>query len=101
MSFSRLTRKDLFKRVNHAGIGSAIQATDILDVVTKSLNALFPKDIASEVKALFFRNGTVTLETSSSIIAQEIRLQESELKRVINEALKKEVVTHFLWRISS
>ena len=101
MSLSRLTKKDMMKRIKNAGIGSEIQATDVLQAVEKALGEQFDTTIAKEVKPLFFRNGTVTLESTSSVIAQEVRLQEEKLRIAINNALGKEMVTHFLWRISA
>ena len=95
----RLTKDDMMKRIKSAGIGSAIHATDVLEVVKKVLTKEFEEDIAKKVTPLFFRNGTVTLRTSSSIIAQEVRLRESEFAKRINEQLGKEMVAHFLWRV--
>ena len=95
----RLTKDDMMKRIKNAGIGSAIHATDVLDVVKKVITKEFDEEIAKTVQPLFFRHGTVTIRTSSSIIAQEIRLTEDELKKRINESLGKEIVTHFLWRV--
>lgn len=97
--FGRLTKGDMMKRIKSAGIGSTIHATDVLDVAKKVLIKEFEEDVASQVNPLFFRNGTVTLRTSSSLIAQEVRLREGEFAKRINEQLGKEVVTHFLWRV--
>jgi len=98
---SRLTKKDLMKRIRNAKVGSEIEAADILTVVLRVLKQIFKEDIAHEVKPLFFRNGTVTLETTSSIIAQEIRLREAIFKEAINKELGSETVKHFLWRVVS
>ena len=95
----RLTKDDMMKRIKNAGIGSAVHATDVLDVVKKVLTKEFEEDIARKVTPLFFRNGTITLRTTSSIIAQEVRLREKEFAKRINEQLGKNAVSHFLWRI--
>jgi len=99
--FSRLTKKDLMKRIKNARVDSEIQAADLLAVVATILKKQLDEDIAREVKPLFFRGGTVTLETTSSLIAQEIRLQEAMLKDAINKELGKTMVKHFLWRVVS
>ena len=97
--FGRLTKGDMMKRIKHAGIGSEVHATDVLEVVRQEIAKEFEPDISKEVHPLFFRNKTVTLRSSSSLIAQEVRLKEAELASRINETLGKEVVAHFLWRI--
>lgn len=89
------------KRIKNARVDSEIQAADLLAVVATILKKQLDEDIAREVKPLFFRGGTVTLETTSSLIAQEIRLQEAMLKDAINKELGKTMVKHFLWRVVS
>jgi hypothetical protein len=96
---SRLTKKDLLQRVKNAGIGSEVHATEVLGIVDQVLHEMFDDSLVNEIRPLFFRNGTVTLESTSSIIAQEVRTQEKTVADNINKRLGKVYVKHFLWRI--
>lgn len=95
----RLKKEDLLRAVRQAGIGSEVEAAEVLDVCTKALVEMFGEETAKELQPLFFRNNTITIKASSSIIAQEVKLRELELFRRINKNIDSKKVEHLLWRL--
>ncbi len=69
-----------------------VEASQVVDFTKEVLVELFGNELAHHAKPLFLKNRTVTITCASSAIAQEIRLNQEEIVRKINEKLGKNEV---------
>lgn len=66
-----------------------IESAELVQVVKNVMVELFGEELAKEANPLFLKNRTITISCSSSIIAQEIRLNQAEIVQRINNLLGK------------
>ena len=79
----------LQKGIKRHKIKASIDATMILKIVNQSIEQIFGKGIHRNAVAAHVRGKIITIYCSSSILAQEIRLQEQQiLKHLIQEMAK-------------
>ena len=79
--------------VNQKGpLKKQVDASLAVEAAEAVIKDMFEPDLAIHAKPLFLKNRTLTVTCSSSIMAQEIRLKQSEIVDKINKKLgKKEV----------
>ena len=69
-----------------------VEATQVVDFTEEVLKEMFGEDLAKHAKPLFLKNRTLTISCASSVMAQEIRLNQADIVEKVNEKLgKKEV----------
>lgn len=69
-----------------------VEASQVLEYASNVLAEIFGKEQAYHIKPLFLKHRTLTIACSSSAMAQEIRLNQTNIVDKINEKLgKKEV----------
>ena len=51
-----------------------------------------------QIKAVSFVNGILTIQTGSSVISQEIKLKEDEIKDEVNGILGEKVIQRLMFR---
>ncbi|MBI2436141.1 MAG: DUF721 domain-containing protein [Candidatus Magasanikbacteria bacterium] len=66
-----------------------IESAELVQVVKNVMVELFGEELAKEANPLFLKNRTITISCSSSVIAQEIRLNQAEIVQRINNLLGK------------
>lgn len=66
-------------------LGKQVQAASVLDAATTVFEQRFGKEEAAQVVPRFVKNKTLTVTCSSSVIAQEIRLNQAEIVDQIND----------------
>ncbi|MFA5052061.1 MAG: DUF721 domain-containing protein [Patescibacteria group bacterium] len=72
--------KDLLKgSVNQAGIGEQVGAAVVCVEFDKIILEVLGDQIKDKVRALYVKNGTLTVAVLSSAIGQEIKLHEQEI----------------------
>lgn len=85
--------KSLFpKFLQRQGIKKQVEAIEICKIADKILKEAF----GSSVKASFFRNNTLQIKCSNSSLANEIQLQNENIKNRINDEIGREGVIKYL-----
>ena len=69
-----------------------VDASQAVDAAQSVIDELFDAELAIHAKPLFLKNRTLTVTCSSSTMAQEIRLRQSEIVNKINDKLGKNEV---------
>ena len=69
-----------------------LESVEVVAVAEFVLRELFAANLAEAAKPLFLKNRTLTISCASSVIAQEIRLNQAEIVQKINEKLGKDEV---------
>jgi len=76
---------DLKKSINKAGISREIEAFQVCDFWQKAVENIFTKEIADKTQAIKYKNGTLTVAVLSSVLAQEFKFKEEEIKEEMNK----------------
>jgi len=76
---------DLKKSIQKAGIGREMEAFQICEFWKKAIEDVFTKEIAEKSQAIKYKNGTLTVAVLSSVLAQEFKFKEEEIKEEINK----------------
>lgn len=82
----------LWKSIQRAGLEKQVGASLVIEEFKKILIKEFGKKIFNRVKILHLKNKTLALSVTSSIIIQEIKLNEKKFLKEINENLGKKLV---------
>ncbi|MBD3311720.1 MAG: DUF721 domain-containing protein [Candidatus Magasanikbacteria bacterium] len=92
MNFTPLGKALDNKMNSQNDLKKQVEASQIVEITEKVLKNMFDNDIAKHAKPLFLKNRTLTISCSSSVAAQEIRLNQAKIVKKINKELgKKEV----------
>lgn len=87
------TIKQLLPRsVQRAGIATSIDAARIVTTATRVLEKIFEPAIAVRMKPLYLKNRTLTVSCDSTTVAQELKLQETEILAQLTEKLGAQLV---------
>ncbi|MFH1286694.1 MAG: DUF721 domain-containing protein [Candidatus Magasanikbacteria bacterium] len=83
----------LQENVNKKGpLKKQVEASLAVDAAKEVIESMFDPELAIHAKPLFLKNRTLTVTCSSSAMAQEIRLKQSEIVEKINEKIGKNEV---------
>lgn len=75
----------LKKSINKAGINKQVEAAQICQFWQEAIKDIFGKAVAEKSQAIKFKNGAITVAVLSSVLAQEFKFKESEIKEEINK----------------
>lgn len=78
---------DLKKSINKAGISREVEAFQICELWKKVVEEIFTKEIAEKTQAIKYKNGALTAAVLSSVLAQEFKFKEEEIKEEINKKI--------------
>ncbi|OGL88391.1 hypothetical protein A3H75_01780 [Candidatus Uhrbacteria bacterium RIFCSPLOWO2_02_FULL_51_9] len=78
--------------VRRSGVQPSVEAAKIVDEATAILGSLFGVDLASHMKPLYVKNRTLTVSCTSSTVAQELKLRETEILEKLNLKLAGRLV---------
>lgn len=67
------------------GLANQVTAALICDEFKKIISNIFGPVADNKVKAMYFRQGTLTIASLSSPLAQEIKLHEIEILKILNK----------------
>ena len=77
--------RDLKKSINKAGISREIEAFQICESWQKVIEVIFTEEVAKKSQAIKYRNGALTVAVLNSVLAQEFKFKENEIKEEINK----------------
>ena len=83
---------DIKKSINKAGIGREMEAFKICEFWKKVIENIFTEEIAQKSQAIKYKNGTLTVAVLSSVIAQEFKFKEDEIKNEMNKEIRYKAV---------
>lgn len=92
MGFTPLGEALNKKMSDNSPLKNQLDSIEIIDLVKAVLVELFGAEIAKDANPLFLKNRTITISCASSVIAQEIRLNQADIVQKINEKLGKNEV---------
>ena len=75
----------LKKSINKAGISKQIEAVQVCRFWQDVIGNIFGKAVAEKSQAIRFKNGAITVAVLSSVLAQEFKFKEDEIKEEINK----------------
>jgi len=78
---------DLKKSINKAGIGREIEAFQICKLWKDVIEDIFTKEVADKTQAIKYKNGALTVAVLSSVLAQEFKFKEGEIKEEMNKKI--------------
>lgn len=84
MALTAVSNKDIFKRLNRAGISGAIQATQILQAAKLFIASELP-ELTDSIEPLYLRETTLVVRCHNSVAAQLLKQQQQELLEYINQ----------------
>ena len=92
MSFTPLGDALHQKMGSNAPLKKQLESVEVVAAANSVLRQTFAADLAEAAKPLFLKNRTLTISCASSVIAQEIRLNQAEIVEKINQKLGKNEV---------
>jgi hypothetical protein len=66
---------------------SDLQTAAVLEYSMDVFSDLFPEELHKYIKPLFLKNRTLTVRCANKVMAQEIRTNQAEIVRQINDKL--------------
>ncbi|NOQ67987.1 DUF721 domain-containing protein [Patescibacteria group bacterium] len=90
---------DLKKSISKAGISREIEAFQVCDFWQKVIEDIFTKEIADKTQAIKYKNGALTVAVLSSVLAQEFKFKEEEIKEEINKKARYNAVRKIRFEI--
>ena len=90
---------DLKKSINKAGIDKQVKAAQICHFWQEVIREIFGQEIAKKSQALKFKNGALTVAVLSSVLAQEFKFKEEEIKSKINKKVGYSLVKKIRFEI--
>jgi hypothetical protein len=91
-------KKILGSQVQKKGIAKSMEASVVCDKFDEWARKKFGQELGKQIKAVHFKQGTLTISTSSSTLSQEIKLKEQDIKSEVNGILGQSVITHLAFR---
>ncbi|MBH41651.1 MAG: hypothetical protein CL685_02975 [Candidatus Magasanikbacteria bacterium] len=83
----------LQNKVNsHKSVKDQLEAARVLEAATQAFQEHFGEKDVADIKPLFLKNRTLTVTCASSVVSQEIRINQANIVKKINAILgNKEV----------
>ncbi len=94
-----MDRKLLYSALQRANITKQIDATRILEFVVQLLAKRWGDKIKNKAKPLYVKNGQLVIAVLSSVLANEIRLQQHRIIQEINKEFGKNTVTKISFEV--
>jgi predicted nucleic acid-binding Zn ribbon protein len=92
MAFTPLGDALQNKLIHNDPLKNQIESAEVVEIVKSVMVELFGEDLAKDANPLFLKNRTITISCASSVIAQEIRLNQADIVQKINDKLGKNEV---------
>jgi len=84
----KFSRKDDFSR--------QLEIVKVFDLYRQELKKLFPEE--KDAKLVSLKNKILTIKTSSSVAANELRMREGGIINLINQNSQKEIIKRVVYR---
>jgi len=89
----------LKKSINKAGINKQVEAVQICQFWQDVIEDIFGKAVAEKSQAIKFKNGAITVAVLSSVLTQEFKFKEDEIKGEINKKVRYNAVRKIRFEI--
>jgi len=80
------------KSLERSKIGRQVEIAMVLEEFTKVVSQMFGEKTGKKVRPMYLKNKIITVATLSSVLAQELKLNEIKIIKKINEKFGREVV---------
>jgi predicted nucleic acid-binding Zn ribbon protein len=90
---------DLKRSINKAGIDKQVKAAQVCQFWQETIKGIFGQKIAEKSQAIKFKNGALTVAVLSSVLAQEFKFKEDEIKGEINKKVGYNLVKKIRFEI--
>jgi predicted nucleic acid-binding Zn ribbon protein len=80
------------KVIKRAGISRQMDSVNTLEAYSKAVGCLLPEELASKVRPLYLKDGTLTVASLSAVAVQELRVREADILRELNPDADKPAV---------
>lgn len=88
----------LGQHIEKKGVAKSMEASVVCDKFDAWAVQKFGEVMGHKVKAAKFINGVLTLSSQSSVLSQEIKLNEEQIKQEVNGILGEEVIKQLMFR---
>ncbi len=85
MGLAPITKKDILKQLNRAGVTKGVQASQALEAFQLYINSEIPKIGNTDAKPLFIRQGVIMVKTSSPAVSHIIKQHEIDILKYLNQ----------------
>lgn len=82
----------LWHSIRRAGLENGVTAFLVIDEFRKILEEEFGEKIKNKVKILYFKKNILYLSALSSVVTQEIRMNEDKFLKILNKKFGKKKV---------
>lgn len=94
-----LDLKDILgKQVNKKGLAKSMEASVVCDKFNTWLVGKFGETLGNQAKAIHFKTGILTIQVTSSVMSQEIKLNEEDIRKEVNGILGEQVIKSLAFR---
>ena len=92
-------KKILPKSVKNAGIQGRLDASLVLASFNKTMTEIFGPEILKKIKPLSIENGVLSIACLSSILASNLKNQESRIIFALNQPARKKVIKKIKFQV--
>ena len=82
----------LSKTVKKSGISRQVQASMVVEAFSEVVAEILGKQVSKKVKAMYLKDNILTIACLSSVLAQEVQLNQRKIINKINKKFDKTVV---------
>ena len=97
MALRAVSRYDILKRLNRAGVAGSVQAAEVLQAVQLFVASELPEAINS-IEPLYVKDYTIVVRSHSAVAAQALKQRQEELLQSINKACNTKI-TQLYFRV--
>jgi len=80
------------KSLERSKIGRQVEISMILEEFNRVVEKILGEKATRRIKPLYLKNKVITVATLSSVLAQELKLNEEKIIKKINEKFGREIV---------
>jgi predicted nucleic acid-binding Zn ribbon protein len=80
------------KSLERSKIGRQVEISMVLEEFSRAVEKILGEKSARRIKPLYLKNRVITVATLSSVLAQELKLNEDKIIKKINEKFGREII---------
>lgn len=85
-------------QVQKKGLAKSMEASVVCDRFNAWALERFGESLGKQVTAVHFKQGLLTIQINSSVLSQEIKLNEESIKEDVNGILGEQVIKNLAFR---
>ncbi len=82
----------LNRNIQSSGLQDQVDGARVIVLFSAVAKELLGEGIANQVKGLYLKNRTLTVSVPSSVVGQEIKLQEQKIVEMLNQKIEANIV---------